>query len=64
MIQYKLKENNYKVELSLAQFIDLLDYKLRCLKHEKEKDSSWNYPIEETEKQLIELKNIYDNSIL
>jgi|688.fasta_scaffold2396008_1 hypothetical protein len=64
MIQYKLKEKENDVQIHISDFIELLEYKLLYLKQEKEKDSSWNYPIEETEQQLIELKTIYNNSIL
>ena len=63
MIQYKLKDNNYKAEVHLATLIDLLEYKVMYLKQEKEKDSSWNYPIEETQKQIDELKAIYSNRL-
>lgn len=37
-------------------FIELLEYKLECLKSAQEKDSSWNYNIEELESEINQLK--------
>ncbi len=40
-----------------SQLIDLLQCKLLVLIHAKHEDSSWNYPIEELEEQINELKS-------
>jgi hypothetical protein len=61
MIQYELKEKEFDVQIHISDFIQLLEYKLIYLKQEKEKDLSWNYPIEETQQQINELQDIYNN---
>ncbi len=39
-----------------SQLIELLEYRLDALIIVKNNDSSWNYPIEEMEEQIAELK--------
>lgn len=38
------------------EFIELLEFKLIALKESQDKDSSWNYGIEELEKQIDKIK--------
>ena len=46
------------VEISKLEYIELLEYKLQCLELAKEKDSSWNYNIDELKLQIKQLKKI------
>jgi hypothetical protein len=54
MEDYVLKGD--EIICPLEQYIDLLRYKLECLKKAYEEDSSWNYGIDELEKTIAKLK--------
>lgn len=45
------------ITIPIKEYIGLLEIKLYTLKEAKEKDSSWNYGIEELEQEIKELKN-------
>ena len=47
----------HTVEIPISTLIDLLEIKLLYVEEEEKKDSSWNYPIEQTKKALDELKS-------
>ena len=55
MDDYKLLGD--EITCPLEQYIDLLGYKLECLKKAYEEDSSWNYGIDELEQIIIKLKS-------
>lgn len=44
------------IEIPLLEYIELLEIKLAAKKEAFEKDSSWNYGIEEIELQIESLK--------
>lgn len=55
MDDYKLLGD--EITCPLEQYIDLLEYKLECLKKAYEEDSSWNYGIDKLEQIIVELKS-------
>ena len=55
MDDYKLLGD--EITCPLEQYIDLLGYKLECIKKAYEEDSSWNYGIDELEQIIIKLKS-------
>lgn len=42
--------------LTKEEYLDLLSYKLECKLAAKKRDSSWNYGIEELEKEISEVQ--------
>jgi len=43
------------IEISIEEYIQLLEYKLRVLLQAQQEDSSWNYGIEELQEQIKSL---------
>lgn len=50
-----------EITLTIKEMIELLEYKLQCLKKAQEEDSSWSYNIEEVQDDINYLKSFYSS---
>lgn len=57
MEKYKITPHQ-TIELSITEYIELLEIKLYSKKEAQKQDSSWNYGIEELEEEIKLLKSI------
>jgi len=58
MVNYfnMLHQHGLMAVVPYEEFIELLEFKLNSLKEAKERDSSWNYRIEELESEINKIK--------
>jgi len=59
MFNYVQTVNKLEVAvLPVNELVELLEYKLHVLKKAREEEPDWNYPIEELETQIAELRKL------
>lgn len=46
--------------LPSEELVELLEFKVTALKHAKEEDSSWNYGIDDLEKEINKIKGFIE----